>query len=41
MNAVTPVQRFDGRDLGRAPHIAVLGSCKLGNFVASLPWCAC
>ena len=37
MNAVTPVQRFDGRDLGRAPHIAVLGSCKLGNFVASLP----
>ena len=31
------VQRFDGRDLGRTPHIAVLGSCKLGNFVASLP----
>jgi len=31
------VQRFDGRDLGREPHIAVLGSCKLGNFVASLP----
>ena len=37
LNAVTSVQRFDGRDLGRAPHIAVLGSCKLGNFVASLP----
>ena len=34
LNAVTSVQRFDGRDLGRAPHIAVLGSCKLGNFVA-------
>ena len=31
------VQRFDGRDLGPSPHIAVLGSCKLGNFVASLP----
>ena len=31
------MQRFDGRDLGKAPHIAVLGSCKLGNFVASLP----
>ena len=37
MNAVTSVQRFDGRDLGQAPHIAVLGSCKLGNFVATLP----
>ena len=35
--ALTHVQRFDGRDLGRAPHIAVLGSCKLGNFVATLP----
>ena len=34
---MTRVQRFDGRDLGHAPHIAVLGSCKLGNFVASLP----
>lgn len=37
MNALTRVQRFDGRDLGRTPHIAVLGSCKLGNFVATLP----
>ena len=37
LNAVTRVQRFDGRDLGQAPHIALLGSCKLGNFVASLP----
>ena len=37
MNSVTRVQRFDGRDLGQAPHIAVLGSCKLGNFVVSLP----
>ena len=37
VNAVNSVQRFDGRDLGQAPHIAVLGSCKLGNFVATLP----
>ena len=37
LNALTRVQRFDGRDLGRTPHIAVLGSCKLGNFVASMP----
>ena len=37
LNAVTHVQRFDGRDLGKSPHIAVLGSCKLGNFVATLP----
>ena len=37
MNDLTGVQRFDGRNLGLAPHIAVLGSCKLGNFVASLP----
>lgn len=36
-NAVTSVQRFYGRDLGQAPHIAVLGICKFGNFVASLP----
>ena len=37
LKVVSSVQRFDGRDLGKAPHIAVLGSCKLGNFVASLP----
>ena len=37
LNSVTSVQRFDGRDLGLSPHIAVLGSCKLGNFVATLP----
>ena len=36
-NTVKSVQRFDGRDLGQAAHIAVLGSCKLGNFVATLP----
>lgn len=32
-----PVQRYDGRPLGQAPHIAVLGSCKVGNFVVTLP----
>ena len=37
LKPVTSVQRFDGRDLGQVPHIAVLGSCKLGNFVATLP----
>ena len=31
------VQRYDGRDLGTHPHIAVLGSCKVGNFVVTLP----
>ena len=31
------MQRFDGRDLGLSPHIAVLGSCKLGNFVVTIP----
>ena len=31
------VQRYDGSDLGPSPHIAVLGSCKVGNFVATLP----
>lgn len=36
LNTVTSVQRSDGRDLGRAPHIAMMGSCKLRNFVACL-----
>ena len=36
-NLVTRVQRYDGRDLGTSPHIAVLGSCKVGNFVVTLP----
>ena len=31
------VQRYDGRSLSQAPHIAVLGSCKVGNFVVTLP----
>jgi ADP-heptose:LPS heptosyltransferase len=33
----TAVQRYDGQPLGQAPHIAVLGSCKVGNFVVTLP----
>ena len=31
------VKRYDGRDLGSKPHIVVLGSCKVGNFVVTLP----
>ena len=29
--------RYAGEDLGAAPHIVVLGSCKVGNFVVSTP----
>lgn len=31
------LERYDGRDLGLAPHIAVLGSSKVGNFVVTVP----
>ncbi|KZR70232.1 lipopolysaccharide core biosynthesis protein [Prochlorococcus marinus str. MIT 1313] len=31
------VQRYDGRHLGTKTHIAILGSCKVGNFVVTLP----
>ena len=31
------MKRFDGRDLGKSPHISVLGSAKLGNFVVTIP----
>jgi len=31
------MQRYDGRDLGPSPHIAVLGSSKVGNFVVTVP----
>ena len=31
------MQRYNGEDLGSAPHIVVLGSCKVGNFVVSTP----
>ena len=37
LKSLTSVQRFEGGDLGPTPHIAVLGSCKFGNFVASMP----
>ena len=37
MIPVKRVLRYDGRDLGSQPHIAVLGSCKVGNFVVTLP----
>jgi ADP-heptose:LPS heptosyltransferase len=29
--------RYAGESLGPAPHIVVLGSCKVGNFVVSTP----
>ena len=31
------LQRYAGQNLGNNPHIVVLGSCKLGNFVVSTP----
>ena len=31
------MQRYSGEHLGSAPHIIVLGSCKVGNFVVSTP----
>lgn len=34
---MSTVQRYDGRPLGAAPHLAVLGSCKVGNFVVTIP----
>lgn len=36
-SAAPPLQRFDGRDLGPKPHIVVLGSSKVGNFVVTVP----
>lgn len=32
-----PLQRYAGEHLGTRPHIVVLGSCKVGNFVVSTP----
>ena len=34
---MTGMQRYSGEYLGLAPHIVVLGSCKVGNFVVSTP----
>jgi heptosyltransferase-3 len=31
------LQRYAGESLGTVPHIVVLGSCKVGNFVVSTP----
>jgi len=31
------LERYSGQPLGVAPHIVVLGSCKVGNFVVSTP----
>lgn len=31
------MQRYAGEHLGVVPHIVVLGSCKVGNFVVSTP----
>lgn len=31
------LQRYAGESLGPRPHIVVLGSCKVGNFVVSTP----
>ena len=36
MNKVL-LQRYDGHHLGDSPHIVVLGSCKVGNFVVTIP----
>ena len=39
MSHVKPriMQRYSGGMLGSSPHIVVLGSCKVGNFVVSTP----
>lgn len=34
---MTRMQRYSGEHLGAHPHIVVLGSCKVGNFVVSTP----
>lgn len=34
---MTPLQRYAGEELTPSPHIIVLGSCKVGNFVVSTP----
>ena len=34
---MTGMQRYSGEHLGSAPHIVVIGSCKVGNFVVSTP----
>lgn len=31
------MRRYEGEDLGRRPHVAVVGSDKLGNFIVTTP----
>ena len=31
------MQRYNGKCLGSTPHIVVIGSCKVGNFVVTIP----
>ena len=31
------MKRYDGRCLGENPYIVVLGSCKVGNFIVTIP----
>ena len=31
------MERYNGKWLGARPHIAVIGSCKIGNFVVTIP----
>ena len=31
------MKRYEGGTLGRTPHIVLLGSCKVGNFVVTTP----
>ena len=37
VNLMPVLQRYRGEPLGERPHIVVLGSCKVGNFVVSTP----
>ena len=37
VNLMPLLQRYSGELLGSNPHIVVLGSCKVGNFVVSTP----
>ncbi len=37
MTVMPPPIRYGGELLGESPHIVVLGSCKVGNFVVSTP----
>ena len=30
-------RRYEGSHLGEKPHISILGSCKVGNFVVTIP----